>query len=242
MGNSQCAKILLGACLLILSAGWAGCLKTNSTLPPGNGSKSTYILLMDLAPYSPPAEVYLNDVKSTPAIPAGTYSSAYAHIVPGSYDVKFKVAGGDSLLSEIPSSPYDSMSFYTLLLYNDSIKGPAKSARIIDNYSSVTTGSAYYRFIHMCPEEPAVDLYLNGTLMQHNRALADIFTNQANTWFQPMTPGSFSLQLKKAGTDSVIYSGSNIGLVAGNAYTLFLSGSANSATNPISVGILTSAY
>ncbi|MDP4151392.1 MAG: DUF4397 domain-containing protein, partial [Bacteroidota bacterium] len=173
MGNSQRVKILFGACLLILSAGWAGCLKTNSTPPPTDANKSTYIVLMNLAPYSPPTEVYLNDVKSTPAIPAGTVSSAYAHIAPAAYDVKFKVAGGDSLLSEIPAASYDSMSFYTLILYNDSVKGPARSARISDNYSMVTVGNAYYRFIHMCPEEPPVDLYLNGNLMQQHRTLAD---------------------------------------------------------------------
>jgi len=61
--------------------------------------------------------------------------------------------------------------------------------------------------------------------------------------FKPVTAGGYSLQVKKAGTDSVIATVSgNVNLQAGAAYTIFLSGKKNSTTNPITLNVLQAAY
>jgi hypothetical protein len=242
MRKSELRGIRYWAGFLALAAGWTGCTKmaTNANATTGNGV--TYIVLMNMAPYSPPAEIYLNDIKATATVAPGTYSTSYAHITPSVYDVKFKVSGGDSLLSEIPSSLYDSLGFYTLILYNDAINGPAKSIKIVDDYTGVTVSNAYYRFIDMCPETPSLDLYLNNNLVQQGRKTADIVMYSNFTQFQAVVPTEYNLQLKKAGTDSVIYSLANAEFIGGNAYTIFLSGSANAPTDPISVNILKAAY
>jgi hypothetical protein len=227
---------------LALAVGWTGCSKMEATTNTTTGNAVTYLSLMNMAPYSPPTDIYLNDVKATSTVAAGVFSTSYAHITPGAYDVKFKVSGGDSLLSEIPSSIYDSLNFYTLIMYNDAINGPAKSIKIVDNYNGVTANNAYYRFIDMCPEAPSVDLYINNSVVQQGRTTADIVANSNLTQFQALVPSTFNLQLKKAGTDSVIYNQANIQFLSGNVYTIFLSGSANAPADPISVNILKAAY
>jgi Domain of unknown function (DUF4397) len=242
MRKSKSQGIRFWAGFLALAVGWTGCTKMASTASSSTGNGVTYIVLMNMAPYSPPAEIYLNDIKATSTVAAGTYSTSYAHITPAVYDVKFKVSGGDSLLSEIPASLYDSLSFYTLILYNDAINGPAKSIKIADNYNGVTVNSAYYRFIDMCPETPSLDLYLNNNLVQQARKTADIVSYTNLTQFQAVVPTMYSVQLKKAGTDSVVYSVANAEFIGGNAYTIFLSGSANAPADPISLNILKAAY
>jgi hypothetical protein len=226
---------------IILAGGFSSCVK-NASSPNSPTNTLTYLSVLNLAPYSPAANVFLNGVQSTVSISPGNYSSSYAHLTPGSYDVKFETTASDSLLAEIPTSAYDSMSFYTLVLYNDLVNGPAKALKITDDFSTVTLSNSYVRFMDMCLELPAVDLYINGSPVQQNRTAKDIVANETFDIFQPLTPGSFSLQVKKAGTDSVMGSLSTVSFTAGNAYTIFLSGSASSTTYPISLNILQAVY
>jgi hypothetical protein len=217
-----------------------GCAKSaSSSNSPANSL--TYITVMNLAPYSPAAEVFLNGTQVTGAILPGNYSGSYAHLTPNSYDVKFETAS-DSVLGEIGSSSYDTAHFYTLILYNDSIHGPAKAVKIFDDFSTITLSNSYIRFMHMCLELPGVDLYINGSPVQQNRVAKDNVTNETFNIFQPVPAGAFTLQVKKAGTDSVLGSLNSTTLAAGNAYTVFLSGSASSSSNPISLNILQAVY
>lgn len=227
--------------LILLIGELAGCSKSASP-PNSSNNPVTYLSVMNLAPYTPSTEVYLNNVKGTVAIPAGGYSNSYAHLSPGSYDVKFKVAGSDSVLAGIPASDYDSMSFYTLILYNDSLHGRAKAMKIADDFSGVTINNTYIRFLHMCLELPAVDLYLNNSKTLGNRTVTDNVSNHAFNNFQSVTAGYYNLQVKKAGTDTVLGNLNNISLSAGNAYTIFLSGSATNGLDPISLNILRAVY
>lgn len=235
-----------GALFLFMAIfGWDGCSKMSSNPTTANTNEVTYLTLMNLAPYSPSTEIYLNDIKATSPVAPGNYSTSYAHIPPATYDVKFKIAGADSVLSEIQPSAYDSLKFYTLILYNDGINGAAKSLKIYDNYSAVTASSSYYRFFQMCPEVPSVDLYLNGTLVQPGRAPADIVANSSYVEFQTLTAAPYNVTVKKAGTDSVLYSLPSAPFLPGNAYTIFLGGTAGTGsgtTDPIGLTILRSAY
>jgi len=228
------AKIFIS---ILIIGGLAGCAKSaSSTTTPANSY--TYISVMNLAPYSPSALVFLNNVQATPVINPGDYSLAYGHLAPAIYDVKFKVNGQDSTLATIPAASYDSTHYYTLILYNDSINGPARALKINDDFSNLTISSSYIRFLHMCLELPTVDLYMNNTPVQQNRNAKDIVPNETFSKFQSMTPGVYNLQIKKAGTDSLLGYLNNVNLQAGNAYTIFLSGSKTNSQNPVSLNVL----
>jgi hypothetical protein len=231
----------LAVSLAFLSAVlFTGCAKTGITTTTNNAV--SYVTLMNLAPYAPSTEVYLNNAKNTSAIAPGNYATIYAHLIPGVYDVKFKKASSDSLLAEIPSSLYDSLKFTTLILYNDTTNGVAKAVKIVDDYVSVTTSDSYYRFFNMSPDVRAVDLYINGTKTQLMRTPADNVTNTYYNSFRSYIPGNYSLAVKKSGTDSTIATLNNLDLLGGNAYTIFLSGMANGTTNTLTLKSLRAAY
>jgi len=232
-------RITLAALVI---GGLAGCIKSGANSNTNTATAVTYVSVMNLAPYSPSTEVYLNGAKQTVAIPPGNYSTAYAHLPPGAYDVKFKVAGGDSVLAAIGASSYDSIGFYTLILYNTAVNGPAQAIRVYDDFQNVSVSNGFYRFFNMCPELPSVDLYLNGTKTEVGRTPADIVGSSVNTSFRMVDPVTYSVVVKKAGTDSVVANLSNISLAAGNAYTIFLGGSSTNATDPISLSVLRAAY
>jgi len=218
---------------------FASCMKTGTGSQ--NSNNVSFVTLMHMAPYSSSTEVYFNNDKKTSAITAGTFSTNYGQVTPGSYAVTFKVAGSDSILSAIPSDTYDSLGFYTLVLFNraDSSVG---SMKINDDFSTLSLSNANYRFFNFCPDAPAVDLFLNTTAVQSGRQTADNEYGGSLNIFQAIASGSYSVTVKSAGKDSVIATQSSVTLQAGAAYTIFLSGKKGSTTNPISVNILQAAY
>lgn len=229
-------------CLLILAAGGVGCAKNG--VPVGNGPVSTFVSVMNLAPYAPTVDVYLNDTLVSPlgGIPPGGYSTQYAPLKPGVYDVKFKKTGTDSLIDEIPASSFDTTNFYTLILYNTQPGGGvAQAIKIHDDFSMVSPASANYRFLNLSPDAPRVDLYLDSTISQNGRTPADNAANVSLSTFQPIAPATYNLQVRLSGTDSVLASLNSVNLTAGNVYTIFLSGK-DQSSNSLSINVLTEIY
>jgi len=238
MRASSLFRVVIVALVIGISS---GCMKTGS----GNNQTSnnvSFISLMHMAPYSSSTEVYFNGDKKTSAIAAGTFSTSYGQIPPGVYDIKFKVAGSDSVLSALSASTYDSLGFYTLILYNTEGGAGLGSIKIDDDFSNLSQSGANYRFFNFCPDAPVVDLYMNTTPVQQGRHVADNANSYYYNTFQAVTAGGYSLQAKKAGTDSVIATVSSVNLVAGAAYTIFLSGSTHNTSNPVTLNVLQAAY
>lgn len=211
--------LFLGLIVFLFIAGITGCLKNNEYKPP---SPKTYISVMHLAPFAPSAEVFFDNEKVTQGMPSGSFFSYYSGIPPATFDVKFKKAGADSLIASIASSRYDSLKFYTLLLYNDTL-GAVKAIKINDDYSNITSDKSVFRFFNMSPDVPSADLYIQNDKVASGRTPADNTSHNNLNAFVSHASGSFLLAVKVAGTDSVI-SQINTSFMANNAYTVFLKG------------------
>ena len=226
--------------LLVVLGSMSGCVKTGTT-----GSTTTsnisFVTLMNMAPYSAQTTIYFNSQAATSAVAAGAYSASYSSIPAGSYDVQFKKAGADSIMSELPASNYDSLGFYTLILYN-SKDSSAKSMKIKDDFSGLSLSAANYRFFQLSPDLGTVDLYLNSNVAQSGRSLADNASYGLYNTFQTVTAGSYQITAKKAGTDSVIATLNTVSLSSANAYTIFLQGSSSNSSDPVSLKVLLASY
>jgi hypothetical protein len=225
-----------------LATAFAGCVKNGATITT---NAVTYLSVIHGAPYAGLANVYLNDtlVTSQSGITPGTYSHKYGTIRPGSYDVKFEETGADSILAEIPTSAFDTLAFYTLLLYNNAGGGPSYAAKILDDFSQVANnGSTYVRFWNLCPDVPSVDLYFDSLQVQSGRGTADNITNTLYNQFQQAAPGTYDLTVRIAQTDTVVVTSLNVKLLGGNAYTIFAT--ENRGTTPVTfeLNVLQAAY
>lgn len=225
-------------CLTI--EGWR-CSKAGSTQTT---TAVTYVAVINAAPYGPSADIYLNGtlVSASGGVSPGTYSQEYATFAPGNYDVSFDKTGTDSVLYDIPSSPFDTASFYTMILYNASPGGTGviDAAKITDNYSSTSQTTANYRFFNLSPDVPSCDLYFNGTLVQMQRAPADNVSNLLYDQFQTLAPNSYTIVAKISGGDSVLATTSTgVDLSTGNVFTIFLSGTNTAAGgNHLAINIM----
>jgi Domain of unknown function (DUF4397) len=238
--------------VILMAGGLSGCLKSSVNENTNSVGSNAFISAMNLAFYSSPSiQIYLNDNVLTNPMAPGSYSQTYFSITPGIYDTQFKTVGStvssDSVLSDIPSSEYDSSGFYTLILFNSTIGGAAESVKIKDDFSTVSSTNSNYRFFNMCPDAPVVDLYFNTKIVQAARSVADNVTNTGYNAFQQVTPGTYTIQAKKAGTDSVVASVSNYTLSTQTAFTIFLSGkpttaSPNIPASSISINVLRASY
>jgi|SRR6185312_3925359 len=213
--------------ILALVAGMSGCVKGGATV---NVSPISYISIINEAPYSPAADIYFNGtlVTSAGGIAPGRFSNTYGQLKPGKYVVDFKKAGTDSVMAEIPSTDFDTSAFSTIVLYNLAAdSSQLQAARIIDDFSQVTTGYAYYRFFNLSPDVPAASLFLNNASQQTNRAPADnITTSAAYDAFQSVSAADYTVQIRNSNSDSVLCTALNVQLSTGYGYTIFLGGTA----------------
>ena len=228
------------AIMVLLIAGSTGCAKTGSSFTT---SAITYVSVMNMAPYAPTADIYLNGslASQTGGIPPGNFSTKYGSLQPGNYDVLFKKSGSDSLLAEIPASLYDTSKFYTVLLYNNIGGGPAQAVKMEDDFTNLSPTNANYRFFNLAPDAPKVDFYLNGAVAHLGRSAADNIYNTSYNSFQQVAPATCNLQVKAAGTDSVVASVDGVNLQGGGVYTIFLSETKNGG-NSFKVNVLQASF
>jgi len=224
------------ATVVILS----GCLKSPSnTTPP---TPQTFLSIMYLAPTAPSIDIYFDDDKvSSAPFPPGTVTPIYNSLDKGTFSVKFKKAGSDSLVAQLPVALYDSMKYYTVFIYNLQANGPANAIRINDDFSDVLANltKPYYRFFHASPNTGAADLYIDNVKVESGRRNADNTQQEVLNKFLGTTSGFHNLQVKLAGTDSVLATTNNVDLLSGNAYTFYLKGlSAGTGSDQLSIGVL----
>jgi hypothetical protein len=226
----------LAILFLFSIAGW-GCGKTGAT---SSSTAISYAIIMNQAPYGPACDLYLNDTLVSPSggIPSGEFSEKYGSIIPGTYNITFDKAGTDSLLAAIPATPFVNGGFYTLFLYNSTPGGgPISAAKITDDFSTLSQTNANYRFFNLSPDASPVDVYLNGTVVQSGRTTADNTANTVLNNFQTIAPAIYMVEIKSTTTDSVLATLTGQNLTAGNAFTIFLSGSDKNSNN-LTINIL----
>jgi len=196
------------------------CVKNVENTPP---SKKTYVGMMHMAPWSPSVEVYFNDSKVSQAVAPGVSSQLYEPFEPKSYQVKFKKGGSDSLVASLPAETYDSLKYYTLLLYNES-QTSVKAFRIVDDYSMLTLNQAFIRFFHFSPNIGPVDFFVEAAKMSADRVYTDNLGNPSYNSFTAQQPGAYNITVKRTGTGETIAQAINIVFQQANAYTIYLSG------------------
>src|SRR5258708_4259829 len=211
---------------VILTSGWVSCSKTGSTYTT---TPVTYVSVMNEAPYGPTTDIYLNSqlATGTGGIAAGAYSTKYGALQPGTYTITFKKNGGDNLLRTIPrQQTFVKLNFYKLILYNDTPKA-IRSMLIHDDFTTISTGNANYRFFNLSPDAHNVDFYINGqgtgTAPTYNgRTTGDNVGYTSYNTFISTAPNSYNLEVRNHYTDSVIAYSNAVNVVGGHVYTIFL--------------------
>lgn len=215
-------KLVLHSSILVIAAVvFSGCLKSVETTPP---RPQTYISLLHLAPVAPPVDVYLNNAKSSATpMPPGSFFNRYSGLDPNIYTIVFKKATTDSVVASVTADIYDSLTYSTILLYNDPSGPGALATRIEDNFSNFSNTQTNVRFFHVSKGLMPVDVYFDNTKVMSSREYVDNVFGSLYNMFQQRESGYFNVMVKKAGSDSLIAQTTHTFQQA-QAYTILLSG------------------
>jgi hypothetical protein len=90
---------------------------------------------------------------------------------------------------------------------------------LIDNNSAPAAGKAHVRFVHASPDAPAVDIAVKGgPVLFSNIAFKEIGD------YLPVDAGTYDLEVRLAGTETVALDVPGLALQAGTVYTVFAMG------------------
>ncbi len=103
-----------------------------------------------------------------------------------------------------------------------------------DDLTEPSAGKTHVRFIHLSPDAPAVDITLtDGTVIFSSKAFKEF------TAFTPLDSGTYDLQARVAGTDTVALNLPGVTLNAGSIYTVAAVGLLNgSGEQALAVNII----
>ena len=88
-----------------------------------------------------------------------------------------------------------------------------------DNLATPAAGKVHVRFIHLSPDAPAVDITLaDGTVVFGNISFKEF------TAFTPLDAATYNLQVRLAGTSTVVLDLGNVTLPAGKILTVYARG------------------
>lgn len=172
-----------------------------------------------LAPAAPNVDVYLNRKLTLKNVPFGTVSP-YLSVPAGNYAVEVFVAGAnprraDPVLAEGIDVEAGASYTYAALNFSEQIN----SYFYEDDRTAPASGNTKIKVLHASPDAGAVDVALQG-----GPVLFGNLNNGESTDYLEVPAGSYNLEIRAAGTNTVLYTIPTLNLTAGSIYTAIAEG------------------
>lgn len=182
----------------------------------------SYLRILHASPDAPAVDVYANNNLLARNLTYRNFTD-YLQVAPGTYNVQVFPAGTrqnpviDANL-DIPANSIFTVAAVGRLA--DISLLPIRTPKV-----TVPAGKVNVRFAHLSPDAPKVDVTLpNGTVLFSNVGFQEV------TDYIAINPGTYTLQVRLAGTDQVVLTVPNQTLGAGKNFTVYAIGLA--AGNP----------
>lgn len=209
-------RLWAAAALILTVTGFSACLKSDDVKPQRSRANILFINAFN----GTSMDVTDNGTKlNSQAFKLGSLLLHQPYR--GTYNFLFKKMGGDSTIASTDYISYDSLAYYSIVVYGTQ---PARVRALRDDFTGATTDKINYRFFHLSPNTPAVDLYLNDTKIDSNvvyeSGMRNTFTALTSSLYNP------KLVVKLAGTTTVVAENSspNFSVQPGSVYTFLLTG------------------
>jgi LPXTG-motif cell wall-anchored protein len=144
----------------------------------------------------------------------------YAELAPGSYQVQVSPTGATEPVVIDATLDLAADRDYTVVAVGQLAN--IEPLVLVDNNSAPAAGKAHVRFVHASPDAPAVDIAVTGGPV--------LFANvpfKGTGDYLPVDAGTYDLEARIAGTDTVALSVPGVMLEDGKVYTIFAMGLAS---------------
>lgn len=143
-------------------------------------------------------------------------STGYLEVNAGTRNVKVNVTGTSTTAIQANLN-LEANKIYSVFAVNN--VASIEPLVLVDDLTAPATGKAHVRFIHLSPNAPAVDITTNtGAVVFAN------YTFKKASAFTPLDAGTYNLQVRLAGTSTVVLDLPGITLTSGKIYTVFAKG------------------
>jgi hypothetical protein len=207
-------QMMISSVALLSLLAITGCSKDDkSTAPQISNAK---VLVVHASPNAPGVDLLVDNVKVNSQPLTFPNNTGYLEVNSGTRNIKVNAAGTSTTVinADLNLAADNSYSvFATDTLAN------ITPVVLEDNLTTPASGKAHVRFIHLSPNAPAVDITLStGTVVFSDKAFGQ------DTPFTPLDAGTYHLQVRLAGTSTVVLDLPGITLDDGKIYTVFAKG------------------
>lgn len=171
-----------------------------------------YIRYFHAAPFTGPVDIYVNGQLAVTNLDYLSFTD-YFQAVPGYYRITVYTSGGSRPILNT------NITIERNMVYTAAIIGEQRNIDlqlIPDRSRNSNSSFAYTRFIHLSPNSLNCDVYIDGRLV-----LSDLAYTEVSNYLS-LNPGLHSLQLRIAGTNTIILDEYQLNLQNGRFYSIYI--------------------
>ncbi|MCS7092686.1 MAG: DUF4397 domain-containing protein [Patescibacteria group bacterium] len=189
-----------------------------------SGNTVGYVRVLHASPDAPSVDVYVNDKKVLSNVPFGA-NSEYLALNKGTYNVKVTPAG-----TKVPVVINQDIHVQRGKYYTVAATGNLSSisATVLRDKNKLTKKDdfARVRFVHFSPDAPRVDIATaDGKVI-----FSDVGFGERNK-YKSLPSGTYNLQVRLAGTNTVVLNVPGVTISEGKSYSIFALGRATGSPN-----------
>ena len=175
------------------------------------------VRVVHASPDAPAVDVWVND--SIVAFSNAPFKgiTAYSALEPDTYNIKVVPTGATDPVVIEADLTLEEMTDYTVVAVGQLVN--IEPLVLVDNNSTPAAGKAHVRFVHASPDAPAVDIAVQGGPV--------LFSNVSFKGvgdYLPVDAGTYDLEVRLAGTETVALSVPGVALADQTVYTIFAMG------------------
>ncbi|SIQ57931.1 DUF4397 domain-containing protein [Pontibacter lucknowensis] len=174
------------------------------------------VLVVHASPDAPGVDLLVDDEKVNSAALTYPNNTGYLEVPAGRRNIKVNAAGTNTSVINANLDLERNMNYSVFAINTLSNIEPLV---LMDDLSAPASGNAHVRFVHLSPDAPAVDIAVTG-----GPVLFSSSEFKDATPFTPVPTGSYDLEVRLAGTETVVLAVPNVQLASGRIYTVFARG------------------
>jgi len=214
--------------LLSLSLVITGCSDDEDGNPMTPVTATAKVMVVHASPDAPGVDLLVDGTVVNSDALSFPNNTGYLDVSAGTRNVKVNAAGTSTTVIDADLNLSDDLTYTVFATGSLSNIEPLV---LVDQLAAPAAGNAHVRFVHVSPDAPAVDITLtDGSVVFGNRAFREY------TDFTPLPAGTYDLQVRLAGTSTVVLELPNISLMDGVIYTVFARGFV-SGSGPQALGV-----
>jgi hypothetical protein len=192
------------------------------------------VRVVHASPDAPAVDVWVNGAVAFSNAPFKGITP-YAELAPGSYQVQVSPTGATEPVVIDATLDLAADRDYTVVAVGQLAN--IEPLVLVDNNSAPAAGKAHVRFVHASPDAPAVDIAVTGGPV--------LFSNvpfKGTGDYLPVDAGTYDLEARIAGTNTVALSVPGVALEDGKVYTIFAMGLAGGEPSLTAVPSVDASY